>query len=106
MKHKNYDQETYEENFEKNELDTIKSDEEFQVFIKPTPLPKKEMFVIMCIVVAEGFASSMILPFIAFMVIDFGINEEQVGYYAGLITSTFFWCSTNKQFLLGIYFRY
>jgi MFS family permease len=74
------------------------------------------MFVLMCIVIAEGFASSMVLPFIAFMVMDFGISEDQVGYlvqiyridlaykciyYAGFITSSFFGAQLISSFFWG-----
>lgn len=81
---------------------SIKSDDylknnnenENDIKIQPTPLPMREVlfiiiiitkkiFVLMCIVISEGFASSMVLPFIGFMVMDFGISSDNVGYYAG-----------------------
>lgn len=55
----------------------------------------------MCIVISEGFASSMVLPFIAFMVIDFGVSEDSVGYYAGFITSSFFAAQLLSSFWWG-----
>eukprot|EP01116_Phalansterium_solitarium_P024964 TRINITY_DN9330_c0_g1_i2.p1 TRINITY_DN9330_c0_g1~~TRINITY_DN9330_c0_g1_i2.p1 ORF type:complete len:576 (-),score=118.29 TRINITY_DN9330_c0_g1_i2:329-2056(-) len=66
-----------------------------------TPIPKREMFVLMCIVIAEGFAFTMVLPFVAFLVIDFGYSEEDVGYYAGFITSCFFAAQLVSSFFWG-----
>ncbi len=85
---------------------------------KDTPLPMKELFVIGCIFMSEVspsylqakgvqyffalnrianectvqvFSSSMLFPFVAFMVEDFGItdNKSDIGYYAGALASCF-----------------
>jgi len=56
-----------------------------------TPLPKKQLFVIGCIFMSEIFSLSMLFPFVAFMVADFGItnNDSEIGYYAGVLASCF-----------------
>eukprot|EP01114_Cavostelium_apophysatum_P013216 TRINITY_DN3146_c0_g1_i2.p1 TRINITY_DN3146_c0_g1~~TRINITY_DN3146_c0_g1_i2.p1 ORF type:complete len:363 (+),score=64.00 TRINITY_DN3146_c0_g1_i2:84-1172(+) len=87
---------------DRHELDSIQGDHfDADVKKKPTPLPKKKMFVLMCIVLSEGFASSMVLPFIAYMVLDFGFNEENVGFYAGYITASFFLTQLLSSFFWG-----
>ncbi|KAL6051140.1 Protein ZINC INDUCED FACILITATOR, variant 3 [Balamuthia mandrillaris] len=70
---------------------------------KPTPLPKKKMFVLMCVVMSEGLAGSLLLPFIAFMVRSFGITDDDrdIGYYAGYVTSAFFLGQFSSNFLWG-----
>jgi MFS family permease len=88
---------------------SIKSDDylknnnenENDIKIQPTPLPMREIFVLMCIVISEGFASSMVLPFIGFMVMDFGISSDNVGYYAGFVTSSFYAAQFISSFFWG-----
>ncbi|KAL6049054.1 Zinc induced facilitator-like 1 isoform 1 [Balamuthia mandrillaris] len=73
------------------------------LYSKPTPLPKKKMFVLMCVVMSEGLAGSLLLPFIAFMVRSFGITDDDrdIGYYAGYVTSAFFLGQFSSNFLWG-----
>lgn len=51
-----------------------------------------------------GFASTFLLPFIAYMVIGFGIAPTSVGYYAGFVTSAFFVSQLFSRFVLFFQF--
>ncbi|KAI8376737.1 major facilitator superfamily domain-containing protein [Choanephora cucurbitarum] len=57
-----------------------------------TPLPKMQMFVVFLILVSEPLTSTVLFPFIYFMVKDLLStgDEKEIGTYAGLITSMFF----------------
>ncbi|CEL60266.1 putative peptide/nitrate transporter At3g43790 OS=Arabidopsis thaliana GN=ZIFL2 PE=2 SV=2 [Rhizoctonia solani AG-1 IB] len=60
---------------------------------KPTPLPKKQIFILLLMQLSEPIAYSVIYPFIARLVNETGVtggDESKVGYYAGLIESIFF----------------
>lgn len=76
--------------------------EETELLVKtPTPLPLGPLFVLCCVVLSESFSITMIFPFIADMVRktvfeltywkvrDFGIDEADIGFYAGWIASSF-----------------
>eukprot|EP01126_Amoeba_proteus_P036816 TRINITY_DN3763_c0_g1_i2.p1 TRINITY_DN3763_c0_g1~~TRINITY_DN3763_c0_g1_i2.p1 ORF type:complete len:291 (-),score=33.15 TRINITY_DN3763_c0_g1_i2:242-1114(-) len=54
-----------------------------------TPLPYGKLFVLSCIGISESFSITMIFPFIANMVRDFGYPEDEIGFYAGWIASSF-----------------
>lgn len=72
---------------------------------KPTPLPKKEILVLSCVMISEAISITMLFPFVGihvyieckdllktgFMVSDFGIADsaKEIGYYGGLIASSF-----------------
>ncbi|KAK4448639.1 peptide/nitrate transporter-like protein [Podospora aff. communis PSN243] len=53
----------------------------------------RNFFLIACICIAEPFSSVLLLPFIYFMVRDFGYAEADIGFHAGLIMAT--WLSTH-----------
>ncbi|KAI8364770.1 major facilitator superfamily domain-containing protein [Radiomyces spectabilis] len=59
---------------------------------KPTPLPKLQMFVICTLLFSEPLTSTVLFPFIYFMLKDFHLSddEKEIGAYAGWITSIFF----------------
>ncbi|KAI9484028.1 MAG: major facilitator superfamily domain-containing protein [Benjaminiella poitrasii] len=57
-----------------------------------TPLPKLQMLVISIILFSEPLTSTILFPFIYFMLKDFHLSddEKEIGHYAGWITSVFF----------------
>ncbi|KAJ3048244.1 hypothetical protein HK097_010741 [Rhizophlyctis rosea] len=57
----------------------------------PTPLPKKQLGVLCAAVLGEPIQLTIIFPFIYFMIRDFNVTKDptEIGYYAGLITTTF-----------------
>ncbi|KAG8793986.1 hypothetical protein FRC12_000950 [Ceratobasidium sp. 428] len=62
----------------------------------PTPLPK-QLFVILCLCLAEPITSSVIYPFITELIATLGVthgDDRKVGYYAGIIESIFFLTET------------
>lgn len=54
-----------------------------------TPLPKKKLFIIMIILISEISSLIYVLPYISFMIQNFGIKEKDVGYYSGVILSSY-----------------
>ncbi|QRV75720.1 major facilitator superfamily transporter [Ceratobasidium sp. AG-Ba] len=66
-----------------------------------TPLPMKQISILLLMQFAEPIASSVIFPFISELVNSTGItggDSSKIGYYAGLIESTFFF--TEGLFVL------
>ena len=57
---------------------------------KENPLPLKQLMVVMIVGFSEGMAGTLVLPFIVFMILDFGYPENKVGIYAGILTSSFY----------------
>ncbi|CAG8691065.1 10704_t:CDS:2, partial [Ambispora leptoticha] len=55
--------------------------------IEETPLPLFPLFVLTIVLFSEPMCSTIILPFVYFMVRDFHVtdNEKEIGFYAGLI---------------------
>lgn len=47
---------------------------------------KQNLLLISCVCVAEPFSSVILLPFIYFMVKDFGYEESEIGSHAGIIS--------------------
>ncbi|OSC96797.1 MFS general substrate transporter [Trametes coccinea BRFM310] len=61
--------------------------------VKPTPLPKGQIAIVMLLGLAEPITSHCIYPFINQLITDLDItdgDEKKVGYYAGMIESIFF----------------
>lgn len=54
-----------------------------------TPLPKLKLLVLSLILFCNSFINSILLPFVPFMVADFGFSNEVVGRYSGLLLSSF-----------------
>jgi len=62
----------------------------------PTPLPK-QLFIVLCLCLAEPITCSVIYPFITELVRSLDItggDDRKVGYYAGMIESIFFLTET------------
>ncbi|KAH7036937.1 major facilitator superfamily domain-containing protein, partial [Linnemannia elongata] len=69
-----------------------------------TPLPKIPLFVLGVVIFSEPLTSTILFPFIYFMVTDFHIteNEDEIGFFCGLIASSFFFA----QFCTSIFWGY
>ncbi|KAF9085796.1 hypothetical protein BGX29_001770 [Mortierella sp. GBA35] len=70
----------------------------------PTPLPKIPLFVLSVVIFSEPLTSTILFPFVYFMVTDFHItkNEDEIGFFCGLIASSFFFA----QFCTSIFWGY
>ncbi|KAK3844647.1 MAG: major facilitator superfamily domain-containing protein [Linnemannia gamsii] len=76
----------------------------------PTPLPKIPLFVLSVVIFSEPLTSTILFPFVYFMVtfccvfLDFHIteNEDEIGFFCGLIASSFFFA----QFCTSIFWGY
>ncbi|KAJ7486429.1 major facilitator superfamily domain-containing protein [Mycena galericulata] len=69
------------------------SGEETFVPKKRTPIPKLQLFILILIQFAEPITALVIYPFVVQFVRDTGItggDESKIGFYAGLLESTFF----------------
>ena len=62
----------------------------------PTPLPKLQLGLLLLVQLCEPIVYTSIFPFINQQLLELGVMEdaEKLGYYSGLIESTFFVCST------------
>ncbi|ORZ11183.1 major facilitator superfamily domain-containing protein [Absidia repens] len=69
----------------------------------PTPLPKMQMFIVSVMLFSDPLTSTIILPFIYFMLKDFHLSddEKEIGTYAGWITSVFFLAQFCTAILWG-----
>jgi hypothetical protein len=57
--------------------------------IQRTPLPWKELSVVLLVLATESTCFQYLFPFVPFMVRSFGVEEENVGFYSGWIASSF-----------------
>tara|TARA_B110000003_G_scaffold276374_1_gene322500 strand:- start:19634 stop:20971 length:1338 start_codon:yes stop_codon:yes gene_type:complete len=67
-----------------------------------TPLPKKKIVVILIILISEMSSLMYVTPFLPFMIKSFGINEEDVGRYSGLILSSFMLGQFISNYIWGL----
>ncbi|ORY58748.1 major facilitator superfamily domain-containing protein [Pseudomassariella vexata] len=58
--------------------------------MRPSLHARRNFFFISCVVLAEPVSSTVLLPFIYFMVKGFGYSGGEIGFRAGIITSSFF----------------
>ncbi|KAI7852069.1 major facilitator superfamily domain-containing protein [Circinella umbellata] len=72
---------------------------------EPTPLPKMQMFIVCIILFSEPMTSTILLPFIYFMLKDFNLSDDEteIGAYAGWITSIFFFAQLCTAMQFGRY---
>ncbi|ORZ23796.1 major facilitator superfamily domain-containing protein [Lobosporangium transversale] len=70
----------------------------------PTPLPKVPLFVLSIVIFSEPLTSTILFPFVYFMVRDFHIteSEDEIGFFCGLIASSFFFA----QFCTSIFWGF
>jgi len=66
-----------------------------------TPLPKKKIAVILIILISEMSSLMYVSPFLPFMIQSFGINEQDVGRYSGLILSSFMFGQFISNYIWG-----
>ena len=71
--------------------------------IKPTPLPFKPFLALTFIMFQESFSTTILFPWIGLMVDSFPIvtDPSQVGYYAGIIASTFSFAEFSTAYFYG-----
>jgi MFS family permease len=67
-----------------------------------TPLPKKKIVVILIILISEMSCLMYVSPFLPFMIQSFGINEQDVGRYSGLILSSFMFGQFISNYIWGL----
>lgn len=67
-----------------------------------TPLPKKKIAVILIILISEMSSLMYVSPFLPFMIQSFGINEQDVGRYSGLILSSFMFGQFISNYIWGL----
>ena len=70
-------------------LDLEENDEEEDQEID-VPFPWARVIPICIVTLAEGLTSSVLLPFVSFMVIGFGFEKNNVGFAAGFLTTAYF----------------
>ncbi|OZJ03734.1 hypothetical protein BZG36_04148 [Bifiguratus adelaidae] len=68
------------------------------------PLPRMPMAVLSVCIFSEPLSSTILLPFIYFMVRDFGVTEDDkgIGFYAGTIASAYFMAQFLTSILWGL----
>ena len=49
----------------------------------------RNLFILCLTILSEPISLTILFPFVYFMVVDFGFLENEVGYYVGLIASSF-----------------
>ncbi|KAJ1970252.1 hypothetical protein IWQ62_000079 [Dispira parvispora] len=59
--------------------------------VQETPLPKRQMGILMLVRICEPVSMSVLFPFVYFMVRDFNITEnpKEIGFYVGIVASAF-----------------
>ncbi|KAG0164328.1 hypothetical protein DFQ30_010131 [Apophysomyces sp. BC1015] len=77
---------------EELDLSSINESDSRTFDIAPTPLPKLQMLVIGIVLLSDPLTSTILFPFIYFMIKDFHMTNDDtdIGRYAGWITSIFF----------------
>ncbi|GJJ08977.1 hypothetical protein Clacol_003198 [Clathrus columnatus] len=85
----------FSENTEQNGVKTVKS-------IDPTPLPLPVLGVIL-LMATTPFTFHIIFPFVNQMILEVGIvdNPEEVGFYSGIVESTFAFLSLVTADIVG-----
>ena len=67
-----------------------------------TPLPKLKLFIILTVLTSEMASLMYITPFLTFMIKSFNIDEEDIGYYSGVILSSYM----TGQFFSNLFWGY
>lgn len=67
--------------------------------MQQTPLPWRKLIVVFLVQFVEAFTSSSLFPYVPFLIKDFGMaaDEKEVGYYAGILASMFFFCMSLQK---------
>lgn len=70
--------------------------------MKPKPaFPSRQMLVLAMCRICEPIAFMSIFPYIYYMVRDFGVNEKDISFYAGMVTSAFTFAEFSTGMLWG-----
>ncbi|KIM53133.1 hypothetical protein SCLCIDRAFT_1223128 [Scleroderma citrinum Foug A] len=67
----------------------------------PTPLPWRQLSIVLLLQVVEPLTAQVIVPFLPQMILDIGVthgDESQVGYYVGLVHTLFYVAQTCTVF--------
>jgi len=71
--------------------------------VKMTPIPRKVITVVFIVQFAEAFQSSVLFPFVPFMVASFeGFQPEDVGTYSGFLAAAFVFGQLISSFPWGM----
>jgi MFS family permease len=54
-----------------------------------TPLPRLQMTIVALLQITEAWNINVLFPFVVFMVRDFGVSEQSLGLYSGLLAGSF-----------------
>jgi hypothetical protein len=57
--------------------------------VRDDGLPWLQVLCLLAVTTSEGILSTMLFPFVPYMVADFGLPVDDVGYYAGLLGSAY-----------------
>eukprot|EP00966_Prymnesium_polylepis_P164727 3808275-Prymnesium_polylepis.1 len=63
------------------------------------PFPWRQLLIINASFLTDGLVSSSLFPFVPYLIADCGVPEPLVGYYAGLLASTY----NFAQFLSAVF---
>ena len=66
-----------------------------------TPLPSRQVFIVICVQICESMNINVLFPFLAFMVEDFGYTGHKIGYYAGILAASFCAAQLTSSYLWG-----
>ncbi|KAJ3269530.1 hypothetical protein HDV01_001334 [Terramyces sp. JEL0728] len=69
---------------------------------KRTDLPFNTMLTLCIVLLSEPISSTILFPFVYFMVKDFGIKEQDIGFYVGFVSSSYFFA----QLLTSVFWGY
>eukprot|EP01084_Bolivina_argentea_P066906 121966_1 len=70
---------------------------------KQSTVTKWKLFTVFFCQINEGYQINVILPFVVFMIRDFDISEENVGFMVGALTASFMFCQFICSFAWGWY---
>lgn len=54
---------------------------------RPTPLPLLKIMPLLLARLAEGVTFTVIFPYVNSMLLSFGVREQDLGFYAGIVVS-------------------
>ena len=69
----------------------------------PLPLQFWPVTVIVCIQLCESLQVNVLFPYLAFMIEDYGVPPDQIGFYAGWLAASFCFSQFLSSYLWGWY---
>mmetsp|Transcript_85577 Transcript_85577/g.128226 ORF Transcript_85577/g.128226 Transcript_85577/m.128226 type:complete len:82 (+) Transcript_85577:30-275(+) len=69
----------------------------------PTPVPKKQLFILSVLIFTEPMDLVFLYPFVYFMVEGFNVTDDpdQIGIYVGILSSSFAASQFLTSFIWG-----